>query len=134
MLMFLLLLDYPYFRNRKSQVCGSLGFSYPYVLFTPNIILSVLRSLLNFSSSCIINKTKIDMSDINEKQLLLYAQMANLVNLILQWPNSQINIKEIAESFSKVSNELKIRSLLCQVTACNVVCYFDIHILLLGSI
>lgn len=39
------------------------------------------------------------MSDIDEKQLLLYAQMANLVNLILQWPD--INIKEIAENFSK---------------------------------
>ena len=41
-----------------------------------------------------------DMSDITEEQLLLYAQMANLVNLILQWP--EINIKEIAENFSKV--------------------------------
>ncbi|MED6128328.1 Histone-lysine N-methyltransferase ashr1, partial [Stylosanthes scabra] len=34
-----------------------------------------------------------------EEQLLLYAQMANLVNVILQWP--EINIKEIAENFSK---------------------------------
>ena len=41
-----------------------------------------------------------DMSEINEEQLLLYAQMANLVNLILQWP--EVNIKEIAENFSKV--------------------------------
>lgn len=41
------------------------------------------------------------MSDIEEKQLVLYAQMANLVNLILQLPD--INIKEIAENFSKVS-------------------------------
>lgn len=40
------------------------------------------------------------MSEIDEKQLVLYAQMANLVSLILQWPN--INIKEIAENFSKV--------------------------------
>ncbi|KAB2093188.1 hypothetical protein ES319_A02G080300v1 [Gossypium barbadense] len=39
------------------------------------------------------------MSDIDEKQLLLYAQMANLVNLILQLPNN--DIKEIAENFSK---------------------------------
>ncbi|GLT57740.1 hypothetical protein SLA2020_306900 [Shorea laevis] len=39
------------------------------------------------------------MSDIDEKQLVLYAQMANLVNLILQLP--EINIKEIAENFSK---------------------------------
>lgn len=39
------------------------------------------------------------MSDIKEEQLVLYAQMANLVHLILQWP--EINIKEIAEFFSK---------------------------------
>ncbi|GMY06847.1 histone-lysine N-methyltransferase ASHR1 isoform X1 [Fagus crenata] len=37
--------------------------------------------------------------DIDEKQLVLYAQMANLVNFILQQPD--INIKEIAENFSK---------------------------------
>lgn len=42
----------------------------------------------------------IDITDIDEKQLVLYAQMANLVNLILQWPD--INVKEIAENFSKV--------------------------------
>ncbi|OMO98267.1 hypothetical protein CCACVL1_04268 [Corchorus capsularis] len=41
------------------------------------------------------------MSDIDEKQLVLYAQMANLVNLILQSPD--IDIKEIAENFSKFS-------------------------------
>ena len=40
------------------------------------------------------------MSDIDEKQLVLYAQMANLVNLILKTPG--IDIKEIAEIFSKV--------------------------------
>lgn len=40
------------------------------------------------------------MTDIDEKQLVLYAQMANLVGLILQWP--EINVKEIAENFSKV--------------------------------
>ncbi|KAK2388888.1 histone-lysine N-methyltransferase ASHR2 [Trifolium repens] len=39
------------------------------------------------------------MSDIKEEKLVLYAQMANLVHLILQWP--EINIKEIAEIFSK---------------------------------
>ncbi|KAL2339833.1 hypothetical protein Fmac_007773 [Flemingia macrophylla] len=39
------------------------------------------------------------MSNITEEQLVLYAQMANLVNSILQWP--EINIKEIAENFSK---------------------------------
>ncbi|KAI3972882.1 hypothetical protein MKX01_019540 [Papaver californicum] len=41
------------------------------------------------------------MSDIGEKQLVLYAQMANLVNLILEWPNS--TIKEIAQNFSKLA-------------------------------
>ncbi|XP_062113355.1 histone-lysine N-methyltransferase ASHR1-like isoform X2 [Humulus lupulus] len=40
------------------------------------------------------------MSDIDEKQLV-YAQMANLVNLMLQLPD--INIKEIAENFSKLA-------------------------------
>ncbi|XP_011097714.1 histone-lysine N-methyltransferase ASHR1 isoform X1 [Sesamum indicum] len=43
------------------------------------------------------------MSEVDEKQLVLYAQMANLVNLILQWPDSEVNIKEIAESFSKLA-------------------------------
>lgn len=42
-----------------------------------------------------------DISEIDEKQLVLYAQMANLVNLILELPG--IGIKEIAENFSKVS-------------------------------
>ncbi|KAM7507683.1 hypothetical protein LguiA_018136 [Lonicera macranthoides] len=41
------------------------------------------------------------MSEINEKQLVLYAQMASLVSLILQWPD--ITIKEIAENFSKLA-------------------------------
>ncbi|KAL5777025.1 hypothetical protein ACOSP7_009951 [Xanthoceras sorbifolium] len=41
------------------------------------------------------------MSDIDEKQLVLYAQMSNLVNLILQWP--EIELKEIAENFSKLA-------------------------------
>lgn len=62
------------------------------------------------------------MSDINEKQLLLYAQMANLVNLILPYPDFEINVKEIAENFSKVSNELKhhvfIFSCLCSYISC----------------
>ncbi|KAJ4972812.1 hypothetical protein NE237_005986 [Protea cynaroides] len=61
-------------------------------------------------SDQVIPKTAIDnynlvealvshMSNIDENQLVLYAQMANLVNLILQWPD--INIKEIAENFSR---------------------------------
>lgn len=40
------------------------------------------------------------MSDLDENQLVLYAQMANLVNLIIQLPD--VNIKGIAENFSKV--------------------------------
>lgn len=40
------------------------------------------------------------MSDIGEEKLVLYAQMANLVNLIL--PSLEINIKEITQNFSKV--------------------------------
>ncbi|XP_022880187.1 histone-lysine N-methyltransferase ASHR1 isoform X2 [Olea europaea var. sylvestris] len=43
------------------------------------------------------------MPDLEEKQLVLYAQIANLVALILQWPESEIDIKEIAENFSKLS-------------------------------
>ncbi|KAL6217173.1 hypothetical protein ACLB2K_010390 [Fragaria x ananassa] len=39
------------------------------------------------------------MSEVDEKQMVLYAQMANLVNFILERPD--INIKEIAENFSK---------------------------------
>ncbi|XP_048494161.1 histone-lysine N-methyltransferase ASHR1 [Beta vulgaris subsp. vulgaris] len=41
------------------------------------------------------------MPDMDEKQLLLYAQMANLVNVILQWPD--LKLKEIAENFSKLA-------------------------------
>uniref|UniRef100_A0A7C9EHD4 [histone H3]-lysine(4) N-trimethyltransferase n=1 Tax=Opuntia streptacantha TaxID=393608 RepID=A0A7C9EHD4_OPUST len=41
------------------------------------------------------------MSEIAEKQLVLYAQMANLVNVILQWPD--LNLKEVAENFSKLA-------------------------------
>ncbi|CAN1130482.1 Histone-lysine N-methyltransferase ASHR1 [Linum perenne] len=43
------------------------------------------------------------MEDSDEKQLLLYAQMANLVNLILQLPESETSIKEIAQNFSRLA-------------------------------
>lgn len=43
------------------------------------------------------------ISDVGEEKLVLYAQMANLVKLILQWSDSEINIKEITESFSKLA-------------------------------
>ena len=56
----------------------------------------------NMSTMIVLFNTQFNegMSDIKEEQLVLYAQMANLVHLILQWP--EINIKEIAEFFSKV--------------------------------
>ncbi|KAL2893175.1 Histone-lysine N-methyltransferase ASHR1 [Bienertia sinuspersici] len=41
------------------------------------------------------------MSEIDEKQLVLYAQMANLVSVILQWPG--LKVKEVAENFSKLA-------------------------------
>ncbi|KAL7597310.1 hypothetical protein Lser_V15G31106 [Lactuca serriola] len=41
------------------------------------------------------------ISEVEEMQLVLYAQMASLVNIILQW--STLNIKEIAENFSKLA-------------------------------
>ncbi|KVH87869.1 SET domain-containing protein [Cynara cardunculus var. scolymus] len=43
-----------------------------------------------------------DISEVGETQLVLYAQMASLVNIILQWPG--LNIKEIAENFSKAQS------------------------------
>ncbi|KAG6435972.1 hypothetical protein SASPL_100853 [Salvia splendens] len=61
-----------------------------------------------------------NMSDINEKQLLLYAQIANLVNLILPCPDFEINVKEITENFSKV-RFLDI-PLVAEVTAGNLAC------------
>ncbi|XP_051123836.1 histone-lysine N-methyltransferase ASHR1 isoform X2 [Andrographis paniculata] len=43
-------------------------------------------------------------SDIGEEKLVLYAQMANLVSLILlRWPVSNLDIKGIAETFSKLA-------------------------------
>ncbi|GJV07294.1 histone-lysine N-methyltransferase ASHR1 [Tanacetum coccineum] len=41
------------------------------------------------------------ISEVEETQMVLYAQMASLVNVILQWPG--LDIKEIAESFSKLA-------------------------------
>ncbi|XP_062146363.1 histone-lysine N-methyltransferase ASHR1 [Alnus glutinosa] len=78
---------------------------------TPSIRLMVKLYLRrNLQSEKVIPTTATDnynlvealvshMSDIDEKQLVLYAQMANIVNLILQLP--EINTKEIAENFSK---------------------------------
>ncbi|XP_068642154.1 histone-lysine N-methyltransferase ASHR1 isoform X2 [Aristolochia californica] len=41
------------------------------------------------------------MSEIGEQKLVLYAQMANLVSLIL--PSLELNLKEIAQNFSKLA-------------------------------
>ncbi|XP_028757495.1 histone-lysine N-methyltransferase ASHR1 isoform X3 [Neltuma alba] len=65
---------------------------------TPSIRLMVIPSTATDNYS-LVEALVAHMSDINEGQLVLYAQMANLVNLILQWP--EINIKEIAENFSR---------------------------------
>ncbi|KAL3641315.1 Histone-lysine N-methyltransferase ashr1 [Castilleja foliolosa] len=51
----------------------------------------------------LVSRILMYISEVNENQLVLYAQMANLVNLILQWPDSEINIKEIAGNFSKLA-------------------------------
>lgn len=55
------------------------------------------------------------MSGIDEKQLVLYAQMGTLVNLILQWP--EMNVKEIAVNFSKVLLLTFIFLLICYIVA-----------------
>lgn len=44
---------------------------------------------------------KKDISAVGEDQLVLYAQMANLVSLVL--PFLDLDLKEIAHNFSKVS-------------------------------
>ncbi|RVW17673.1 Histone-lysine N-methyltransferase ASHR1 [Vitis vinifera] len=65
------------------------------ILFYCQIMPTTARDNYNLVEALVSHIT-----DIDEKQLVLYAQMANLVNLILQWPD--INVKEIAENFSKV--------------------------------
>ncbi|XP_028757579.1 histone-lysine N-methyltransferase ASHR1 isoform X1 [Neltuma alba] len=72
-----------------------------YFVFMSIVLNTVLYMFSHISMMIVIFDTHfhLDMSDINEGQLVLYAQMANLVNLILQWP--EINIKEIAENFSR---------------------------------
>jgi len=49
---------------------------------------------------CWIDFIWIDISEVDEKQLVLYAQMANHVHLIL--PSFELDLKEIAHNFSKV--------------------------------
>ncbi|KAM0950949.1 putative [histone H3]-lysine(4) N-trimethyltransferase chromatin remodeling SET family [Dioscorea sansibarensis] len=49
----------------------------------------------------LVNALVSHISDIDEKQLVLYAQMANLVKLVV--PYVEINLKEVAENFSKIA-------------------------------
>ncbi|CAA6664907.1 unnamed protein product [Spirodela intermedia] len=82
-------------------------------MLTPSICL-MLRLLLKrkLQKDKVIHSTATDsydlvealvshMSDLHEKQLVLYAQIANLVNLVL--PELEINIKEVTEIFSKLA-------------------------------
>lgn len=79
-------------------------------LFFDSIYITVLLSYFVHTFAGFFNSLLgKDMSDIDKKQLVLYAQMSNLVNLILQWPDN--NIKEIAENFSKVSWTLSYQCL-----------------------
>ncbi|RWW47364.1 hypothetical protein BHE74_00046677, partial [Ensete ventricosum] len=65
-----------------------------------------------------------DISEIDEKQLVLYAQMANLVSLVL--PSLEIDLKETTHNFSKVNSKnysifaeyipLLILCLVCNIT------------------
>ena len=50
---------------------------------------------------CSIDLIRTDISEVDENQLVLYAQMANLVDLIL--PSVELDLKEIAHTFSKVN-------------------------------
>ncbi|KZV33046.1 histone-lysine N-methyltransferase ASHR1-like [Dorcoceras hygrometricum] len=88
--------------HRQLQAGGGLGISYPLVFLLARhcAFLDIMTHVELFDFNWFIHQ---DMADIDEKQLVLYAQMANLVNLILQWPDSEINIKEIAENFSKLA-------------------------------
>ncbi|PKU70842.1 Histone-lysine N-methyltransferase ASHR1 [Dendrobium catenatum] len=42
-----------------------------------------------------------DMSDLDEKQIVLYAQMSNLVKVVL--PSLEVDLREITQNFSKLS-------------------------------
>lgn len=57
-----------------------------------------------------------DISDVDKEQLVLYAQMANLVKLLL--PSLEIDLKEITHNFSKVNFKLML------LACCTVVCVF----------
>lgn len=90
-----------YHDNRQLQFGGGFGVPYPPLClgfsFVELMIFFYLELLVLF---VFFNFYLVDMSELDEKQLMLYAQMANLVNLILQFPS--LDLKEIAENFSKV--------------------------------
>jgi hypothetical protein len=50
---------------------------------------------------CWIDLIRTDISEVDKDQLVLYAQMANLVDLIL--PSLEFDLEEIAHNFSKVN-------------------------------
>lgn len=52
-------------------------------------------------NSSLVDDLVSHMSELSEEQLVLYAQMANLVKLVL--PSLDVNIKEITENFSKLA-------------------------------
>ena len=83
-----------------SRILSILVFSF--------VELMILLILFFFWSSLTV--CLVDMPELDEKQLMLYAQMANLVNLILQFPG--IDLKEIAENFSKVRHQCLLSLLL----------------------
>ncbi|GAA0144925.1 histone modifying enzyme [Lithospermum erythrorhizon] len=69
------------------------------------LYISSITATVAFSHTCLffLMISTTDMSEIDEKQLVLYAQMANLVNLILQGIQGDVDLKEIAENFSEFS-------------------------------
>ncbi|KAK8966740.1 Histone-lysine N-methyltransferase ASHR1 [Platanthera guangdongensis] len=82
-------------------------------MLTPTLRLMIRLVLRrNLQDTGVIPKTATDnyylvaaleshMSDLDEKQLLLYAQMANLIKMIL--PSVEVDLREITENFSKLS-------------------------------
>lgn len=66
----------------------------------------------------------IDISKVDENQLVLYAQMANLVNLIL--PSLEIDLKEIAHTFSKVIPGIVFHMIITCLQFCTLICYNSI--------
>jgi SET and MYND domain-containing protein len=77
-----------------------------------NLVDALESRILSFTASgyrwtnimiheCWIDFILTDISKVDENQLVLYAQMANLASLIL--PSLELDLKEIAHTFSKVN-------------------------------